>query len=121
MAISNDLGRWGEDVAAQFLEQKGLRVVYRDWHYGHRDLDIIATDNNGLCVIAEVKTRRNEHYADADQAVTPQKVRSISIAASAFIKMYQLAVDVRFDIITVVGTPKSYEIRHVENAFLPFV
>lgn len=121
MALHNDLGRWGEDVAAQYLEQKGFRVLVRDWHYGHRDLDIVATDDDGLCVIVEVKTRRNEVYADADEAVTPQKIRSLSIAANAFVKSHRISVPVRFDIITVVGTPDNYEVRHVENAFLPFV
>jgi putative endonuclease len=121
MALHNDLGRWGEDAAAAYLEQKGLRVLARDWHYGHRDLDIVATDDDGLCVIAEVKTRRDEKYNDADRAVSPQKIRSLSIAANAFVKTYHIDVEVRFDIVTVVGTPEHYEVRHVENAFLPFV
>lgn len=121
MAWHNDLGKWGEDVAAGYLEQHGLRVLCRDWRYNHRDLDIVATDDNGLCVIVEVKTRRDEVHADADEAVTPQKIRSLSIAANAFIKSHRISADVRFDIITVVGTPEKYEIRHVEDAFLPFI
>ena len=121
MAWHNDLGRWGEDVAAKYLEQKGFRVICRDWHYKHLDLDIVVTDDDGLCVIVEVKTRQNEAYADADLAVTPQKVRSLSIAANAFIKSHRIDADIRFDIITIVGTPDSYEVRHVEDAFLPFV
>ena len=58
---------------------------------------------------------------DADTAVSPQKMRSLSIAANAFVKTYHIEVEVRFDIVTVVGTPEHYEVRHVENAFLPFV
>ena len=119
MAEHNELGRWGEDIAARYLEDKGYRVIYRDWKYGHRDLDIIATDDNGLCVIAEVKTRQNEKYADADLAVSPQKIRSLSIAANAFVKSHRINVTLRFDIITIVGTPVQYEIRHVEDAFSP--
>lgn len=121
MAEHNDLGRWGEDVAAKYLEEKGLRVIYKDWRYGHHDLDIIATDDDGLCVIAEVKTRRNEKFVSADKAVTPQKVRSLSIAANAFVKSHRIDARIRFDIVTVVGTPEHYEVRHVEDAFLPFV
>lgn len=121
MATFNDLGKWGEAIAAKYLESKGYRILCRDWRYKHRDLDIVATDDNGICVIVEVKTRSNERFADADEAVTPQKVRSLSIAANAFIKSNRIDADIRFDIITVVGSPENYEIRHVEDAFLPFV
>lgn len=121
MAEHNELGKWGEDIASRYLEGKGYRIIYRDWRYGHRDLDIIATDDNGLCVIAEVKTRRNERFADANMAVSPQKIHSLSIAANAFVKSHRINVRLRFDIITIVGTPEQYEVRHVENAFLPAI
>lgn len=121
MAEHNELGKWGEDIAARYMESKGYRVLLRDWKYEHRDLDIIATDDDGLCVFVEVKTRRDEKFANADEAVSPDKVRSLSIVANAFVKSHMLNVEIRFDIITIVGTPESYEVRHVENAFLPFV
>ena len=87
MAYHNELGRWGEDVAASYLRQLGYTILHRDWDYRHRDLDIVAVDN-GVLVIAEVKTRKDEQFADADEAVTPQKVRSLSLAANAYVKRY---------------------------------
>ncbi|MCR5076695.1 MAG: YraN family protein [Prevotella sp.] len=121
MAYHNDLGKWGEDVAVSYLEQKGYAILHRDWSYRHRDLDIVAVDN-GVLVIIEVKTRRDERFADADEAVTPQKIRSVSIAANAYVKQYGISLDIRFDIITIVGHPGGgHELRHVKDAFLPFV
>ena len=94
-------------------------IVIGDYH--HRDLDIVAIDN-GTLVIVEVKTRKNEQFADADEAVTVQKVRSLSIAANAYVKRYNINLDIRFDIITVVGQPTgTNEVRHVKDAFLPFI
>lgn len=121
MAYYNELGRWGEDVAASYLRQLGYTILHRDWDYRHRDLDIVAVDD-GVLVIAEVKTRKDEQFADADEAVTPQKVRSLSLAANAYVKRYGISLDIRFDIITVVGQPAgTSEVRHVKDAFLPFI
>lgn len=121
MAYHNELGRWGEDVAASYLRQLGYTILHRDWDYRHRDLDIVAVDD-GVLVIAEVKTRKDEQFADADEAVTPQKVRSLSLAANAYVKRYGISLDIRFDIITVVGQPSgTSEVRHVKDAFLPFI
>ena len=105
----------------QHQQQLGYVILHRDWDYHHRDLDIVAIDN-GVLVIVEVKTRKNEQFADADEAVTVQKVRSLSIAANAYVKRYNINLDIRFDIITVVGQPTgTNEVRHVKDAFLPFI
>ena len=45
MAEHNDLGKWGEDLAADYLQRKGYMILERDWKSGHRDLDIIALDS----------------------------------------------------------------------------
>ena len=46
MAAHNDLGKWGEDRAADYLQRKGYRIVARNWKSGHRDIDIIAMDGD---------------------------------------------------------------------------
>ena len=58
MAAHNELGKWGEDLAAEYLEKKGYTIVERDWKSGRRDIDIIALDDD-VVVFVEVKTRRN--------------------------------------------------------------
>ena len=40
MAEHNDLGKWGEDEAVFYLEDKGYTIIDRDWRLGRRDLDI---------------------------------------------------------------------------------
>lgn len=121
MAQHNDLGKWGEDLAEKYLREGGYRILARDWRRGHRDLDLVAIENDVL-VVVEVKTRSNERHADADTVVTPQKIRSLSMAANTYVKEHCFDGDIRFDIITIVGTPESgSELRHVKDAFLPFV
>jgi len=119
MASHNDLGRWGEEVAAEYLQAKGFRIVARDWKDGHRDLDIVAVDSDML-VVVEVKTRRNNMFAEPEQAVDRRKIRSLCTAANKYVKICGINLPVRFDVVTVTGTPETgCEINHVEDAFLP--
>jgi len=119
MAAHNELGKWGEDTAAQYLMDNGYAVLHRDWHCGHRDLDIIAS-KDGELIIVEVKTRRNAIFIEPEEAVSYQKAQSISIAANAYVKRYGINFPIRFDIIAITGTPDTdYEINHITNAFYP--
>lgn len=117
MAWNNELGKWGEEVAARYLTDKGYYIRDKDWKHGHRDLDIIAIYNDEL-VIVEVKTRKHDKFGDPEDAVDAKKIRSIRIAANAYIKMFKIDYHVRFDVIAITGTEDNgYNINHIENAF----
>lgn len=119
MAAHNDLGKWGEHKAEEFLRTRGYRIVERNWRYGHRDIDIVAAKDDVL-VIVEVKTRRNNLFTEPEDAVDWQKIRSLSVAANAFVKRYRIDMEVRFDVITVIGDIEGEcQINHIEDAFLP--
>lgn len=117
MAAHNELGQWGEQVAADYLQAKGYTVVVRNWKSGHRDIDIVALDGETL-VIVEVKTRRNRLFADPESAVDSRKISSIRQAANHYVKLYHADQPVRFDIVTVTGVVGSMpQIEHIEDAF----
>lgn len=119
MAAHNELGKWGEQQAVDYLEKKGYRILARDWRDGHRDLDLVAIDGNTL-VIVEVKTRRNNLFGEPEEAVDWRKIRSLSIAASRFVKQYRIDCDIRFDIVSVTGDNTGrFEVNHIVDAFLP--
>lgn len=122
MAAHNDLGRWGEELAAQYLCGRGYRILHRDWRLKHRDLDIVAMSPEGTLAVVEVKTRRNDDFYEPEEAVTYSKMRSVTTAANAYIKRYAIDADVRFDIIAVTGTPETdVKINHIADAFGPML
>jgi len=120
MAAHNELGRWGEQEACDYLQRKGYCIVARNWKDGHRDLDIVAADEDTL-VIVEVKTRKDHSLTEPERAVDWHKVRMLSLAASKFVKLHHIDADIRFDIITVIQTAEGAEINHIKNAFLPAI
>lgn len=119
MAEHNDLGKWGEDVALAYLLDQGYRLLDRNWHQGHRDLDLIMQQYDTL-VIVEVRTRRNNLFMDPEQTVDALKMLSLSKAANAYIRLHRISLNIRFDIVAITGTPSSdFTINHIEDAFYP--
>lgn len=117
MAVHNDLGVWGEQCAEDYLRRKGYVILERDWHSGHRDIDIIAMDGM-VIVFVEVKTRRNRVFADPEMAIDNRKIRNLMLAANHYVKFKRIDYELRFDVVTVVGMPGTdVEIEHIEDAF----
>lgn len=124
MAKHNELGTWGEQLAARFLEEKGYTVVERDWRLGKRDIDIIALTPDGVTtVFVEVKTRSSDIVTKPEDAIDRNKVRSIGYAANAYVKEHVVLGELRFDTVTIVGRKDSKNLRveHVEDAFNPLL
>ena len=117
---NNELGTWGEEQAADFLIHKGYTILERDWKSGHRDIDIIAT-NGQVVVFVEVKARRNRVFGEPEDAVDYMKMHNLRAAINHYVKFKNIRLDIRFDIITVVGTPYmgQAEITHIED--VPFL
>ena len=120
MASHNDLGHWGEEVAAEYLFQKGWYVRHRDWRSGHRDIDITAIDEDmTTLLIVEVKTRATAATGEPDRAIDSDKRNNIICAAADYVRLFHLEhLMVRYDTISVIGTPNSgFTIEHKEDAF----
>lgn len=118
MAAHNELGKWGEDLAASYLEEQGYEILERDWKSGHHDLDIVARDENSL-VIVEVKTRRNRLFGDPEEAIDYKKRLSLQSAANHYVKSHRTKAPVRIDVISIVGTiGNTPEIDHIKDVAL---
>ena len=123
MAEHNDLGKWGEDEAALYYEDRGYEILERDWKVGKRDIDLIAlAEDKDTLVFVEVKTRQNNDLQEPEEAVDAKKMRNLALAANAYVKLHGLDMDVRFDIISVIGKCSCVEsIECFEDAFNPLL
>ncbi len=118
MAKHNELGKKGEELAAQYLIEKGYEILERNWRNTHKEIDIIAKDGESL-VIVEVKTRQSDEHGEPDLAVTRQKQTRLIYAANAYIFRNKLDISTRFDIVSIVFNNGNPIIDHIEDAFLP--
>lgn len=116
--VTKELGNRGEQIASEFLASKGYTILHTNWHWGHKELDLVALQGNTL-VVVEVKTRQNLVWQMPHEAVSRKKQRNIVQAADAYATRLDADYDVRFDVISIVWNSGRYTIDHIEDAFAP--
>ena len=115
------VGNEGEDIAAQFLLQKGFEIVERNYFHGKGKNEIIAIEpKDNYLVFVEVKTRYSLEYGDPAYAINKKKMSQIKKVAELYLADKNIQqCDCRFDVITVLLTdPNNPQIEHYENAFI---
>lgn len=117
MAEHNDLGELGEERAQAYLRSKGFHILHTNWQCGKLELDIVAKKDDWL-VIVEVKTRSTEIFEHPQEAITNKKIRNIINATHEYIFQFDWQGETRFDVISVIPHGQSFEIEHIEDAFL---
>lgn len=120
MAHHNELGKLGEELAAQYLVQQGYTILAQNYAYDRAEVDIIAQKEEGILVVVEVKTRNSGFFGDPQSFVTPAKIKQIVKAANEYVVSNDLDVEVRFDIIAVLKNKTEERLQHFENAFYHF-
>lgn len=118
MALHNDFGTLGEDIAIAHLRAKGYVVMDRNWRSGHKEIDIVAQKDDTI-VFVEVKARANAFYGNPEDAITRRKMHLLVLAADAYLRCNAIDMEVRFDVITITGSVSRPIIRHYEHAFRP--
>ena len=118
MSESNELGKLGEEIATTYLLKQGYFILDVNWRAGRNEIDIIAREKDFL-VIIEVKSRRNDTFAEPEEAVTKDKQQSLIRAANIYIFRKNIALETRFDIISIIHNKNETRINHLKDAFYP--
>lgn len=108
-------GKAFEDRAVAFLEEKGYKILERNSHFHHLEMDMVAMDGETLCFI-EVKGRKEHSLVPGLYAVDRGKQRRLRNWATAYLCKhgYSLTNTVcRFDVISIEGE----KIQLIQNAF----
>ncbi len=109
-------GRWGENMAADFLKTKGYEILETGYTERIGEIDIIAA-NESYLVFIEVKTRKDAQFSEARESVTKSKQRKIIDTALMWLATHEDNRQPRFDVIELYTRPDKTYIRHIENAF----
>lgn len=117
MAIHNELGKWGEQLACDHLVARGCAIRDRNWRMGRYEIDIVAMQSTTI-VFCEVKTRSNPDD-DPLEAVDDRRIAHMVASAQVYMEAFGLeCLDVRFDLFGIRGTPDSgHDIEYIPDAF----
>ena len=123
------LGRLGEDLACDFLEKNGYRIVRRNQRFGKNELDIVCEDDDFI-IFVEVKTRsclypESGNFGIPARAVDEGKRKNTVKAARDYLSQNYINKQPRIDVIEVYmldqrsefKTPTVLKINHIRNAF----
>ena len=107
-------GRRAEELAAAYLQQKGLALVERNYRCRYGEIDLIARDGATL-VFVEVRMRSADRYGGAAGSITAAKRARLLRAARHYLARVRPAPACRFDALLVSGDHASIE--WLPNAF----
>ena len=116
MALHNKLGRLGENIAKDFLKQKGFIIIALNWRHLHYEIDIIARHQN-ILVFVEVKTRSTFKYGFPDESIDLKKENRLREAAEIYIEQKDLHNEIRFDIVSIVKNNFEEKVYNITDAF----
>lgn len=107
-------GKFGENLAVNYLEKNGYKIVNKNFRTKFGEIDIIAEKGNYI-IFVEVKFRKNPEFGKAEEAISPQKLKKIVSTANFYLKnFYRKNKNPRIDIIAINCFDKV-EINHYKN------
>ncbi len=106
-------GSWGEEFAANFLQQSGLILIDKHFRQKWGEIDLICKDKE-TWVFVEVKSRTRASQPSALDAITGMKRQRLAKAAMSYMKMKRLEGEsMRFDVVAI----EEGRIRWIPDAF----
>jgi len=111
-----DRGHAHEQLAAQFYSRQGFKILERNWRAGRKEIDLIVRKDD-LVVFVEVKSSTSKRYGHPAERVDRRKQANLIDCARQYIIERDLSgVDMRFDVITFVGSkleqfPDAFEVE----------
>lgn len=109
------IGKFGEDEAIKYLEQKGYKISDRNFSCKRGEIDIIALDKNEI-VFIEIKARISLKYGLPSEAVTKNKLKHIYKTAEYYLYTRNLLNEnTRIDVIEVYIKNNQVIINHLKQ------
>ena len=117
MNHNQKIGKFGETLAKNYLIRHGYEIVKTNVKISFQEIDLVARCNN-LIIFVEVKTRLNQIYGPAENALVFSKLSRFQRGIEMFIRDHRISADnIRADLITVDidRFKKTAKIKHYKD------
>jgi putative endonuclease len=111
-------GLAAEQLAAEYLQVRGVKILGRNLRCKAGELDLVCLDD-GVLAVVEVRQRGNADYGGALASVTWAKQRKIIRATQFFLREKSWShVPLRFDVVAIEGLPEGrHRVEWIKDAF----
>ena len=118
MSSHNKIGADGENLADDWLKQRGYEILHRNWRHSYYEIDIIALKNKKLHIV-EVKSRNVSPFGYPEDSVTKKKFKNLQRAADQFLFLNPGYNWIQYDILSItLHKDKEPEFFLLEDVFL---
>ncbi len=123
MVTTRKQGEHTENLACQYLENKGFKLIEKNFNCRVGEIDLIMKDNNSL-VFIEVRYRRSNNFGSGAESITASKQAKLIKTASLYLQRHDKLdkYPARFDVVSITGFVETDNIKNIdfnwiENAF----
>lgn len=116
-------GDLAEKIAAEYLDEKGYRILEKNWRCRFGEIDIVAESEAGVLVFVEVRSRYSVNFGEAIESVDHRKRQKVRSIANFYLAGLPTTgrghKPMRCDAVIVkwLRPPDEFELIHIENAF----
>lgn len=96
---NRNTGKFGEDIAADFLHNKGYKILKRNFSNKFGEIDIVAEHKN-ILIFVEVKTKRGEEFGTPEEMISKGKLNKIKMMGNLY--MRDKVQPCRIDVVAIV-------------------
>ena len=123
MATTREQGQYTESLACRYLENKGFKLLEKNFNCKVGEIDLIMQDNDTL-VFVEVRYRKSNDFGSGAESITESKqsklIKTASLYLQRHVKFSQYPA--RFDVISITGFIETEDLNKIhfdwiENAF----
>ena len=115
------LGKKGEDVALEYLLRRGMKLLERNWHRGHKELDLVMEDGDFIRIV-EVRSRNWPSEIEPLESINSAKRKKVIAAARGYVgenKKLSGGKEVVFDVVSILFNGEAFKIEYIQDAFAP--
>ncbi len=115
---SLQIGNAAESLACDYLQERGLKLLIRNYRAPYGELDLVMQDHDHI-VFVEVRFRRHHRYGSGADSVTASKRDKLTKTALYYLQQHpkQAKHPVRFDVISLSVTDGQVNVEWIKDAF----
>jgi len=106
------LGHYGEQIAKQYLAERGYAIIDQNYYTRYGEIDLIVA-KNGTIIFVEVKTRTNTAYGYPEDSISKKKKKSLVACAQRY--MINKTQPWQIDVIAITLEGNKAKVLHIEN------